>query len=209
VPLPEAIRSGAFAAALAATARGYPGAEPCAVASLWSRHCFAALIVPPLAGGFGLGRVIPLDIATARLRIGRETGLPTGFCVRSGEGTAMSLSDQLDRLLTDAVAPAIRHLGPATGLSARLLWENAGAHLFWTLRRLAERSPAAGGAVRAALEALSWPREACAALTLMRADALAGVEAPRRRVCCLAEKLPGCGRCAGICPLDRRADRAG
>lgn len=115
----------------------------------------------------------------------------------------MPLPVQVDWLLAECVAPAIRLLRGATGLSVRLLWENAGGHLFWTLDAIARETPERAGEAREALRALRWPHEACAALTLMRADALAGLDAPRRRVCCLRHALPGFSKCAGICPLLR------
>ncbi len=106
------------------------------------------------------------------------------------------------------MTPAIQALRAETGLSARLLWENAGGHLFWTLTMIARDNPERAGEAAEALQALRWPREACAALTLMRADALAGFDAPRRRVCCLRHGLPGFSKCEGICPLLRRGGEA-
>lgn len=120
-----------------------------------------------------------------------------------------SLPVQVDRLLAETVAPLIRLLRAETGLSTRLLWENAGGHLFWTLSEIRRGSPERAGEVAEALRALRWPREACSALTLMRTDAIAGSEPPRRRVCCLRHAVPGSVHCAGICPLLQREARDG
>ncbi|GJE74018.1 MULTISPECIES: siderophore-iron reductase FhuF [Methylorubrum] len=177
----------------------HPGGERRAVASLWSAYLFAGLIAPGLAAGARLG----LALAPDRLRLAAGNGLPEAFHLGPERPLPAPLPMQVDRLLAECVAPAVRLLRAETGLSVRLLWENAGGYLFWTLGTLARETPERAGEVEEALRALRWPQEACTALTLMRADALAGLEAPRRRVCCLRHALPGHGKCAGICPLLR------
>ena len=192
-------RSGALADALAAFADAHPGGERRAAASLWSAYLFAGLIAPTLAAGARLR----LSLMPERLRLDPGTGLPAAIHLAPELALPAPLPAQVDRLLAEGVAPAVRLLRNATGLSARLLWENAGGHLFWTLDAIARETPSRAGEASLALQALRWPREACAALTLMRADALAGLDAPRRRVCCLRHALPGFGHCPGICPLLR------
>ncbi|KQT58638.1 hypothetical protein ASG52_21120 [Methylobacterium sp. Leaf456] len=169
------------------------------MASLWSAYLFAGLIAPGLAAGARLGLALPPE----RFSLAAATGLPDAFHLAPELPFPAALPAQVDRLLTECVAPAVRCLRAETGLSVRLLWENAGGHLFWTLSTLAHEAPERAGEVREALRALRWPQEACSALTLMRADALAGLDAPRRRVCCLRHALPGFPKCAGICPLLR------
>ncbi|WP_232629335.1 siderophore-iron reductase FhuF [Methylobacterium sp. Leaf118] len=197
--LAELAGSGALAAGIARFAEAHPGGERRAAASLWSAYLFAGLVAPSLAAGARLGRALTPE----RLRLDPVTGLPAAIHLAPEPPQAAPLPDQVERLLDACVAPAVRLLRAGTGLSARLLWENAGGHLFWTLDTLARECPERAGEARAALEALRWPQEACAALTLMRSDALAGHEAPRRRVCCLRHALPGFPHCPGICPLLR------
>lgn len=197
--LAEQAACGALSDALACFADAHPGAERRAVASLWSAYLFAGLIAPGLAAGARLGLALPPE----RFSLVTATGLPDAFHVAPELPFPSSLPAQVDRLLTERIAPAVRCLRAETGLSVRLLWENAGGHLFWTLGTLARDTPERAGEVREALLALRWPQEACAALTLMRADALAGLDAPRRRVCCLRHAVPGFSKCAGICPLLR------
>lgn len=194
----ESAACGALSDALAAFADAHPGGERRAVASLWSAYLFAGLIAPGLAAGARLGLALPPE----RFSLAAG-GLPAAFHLAPELPFPASLPAQVDRLLAERVAPAVRCLRAETGLSMRLLWENAGGHLFWTLGTLAREVPEQAGAVREALLALRWPQEACSALTLMRADALAGLDAPRRRVCCLRHALPGFSKCAGICPLLR------
>ncbi len=198
--MPELEPSGTSARALAAFADAHPGAERKAVASLWSAHLFAGLIAPTLAAGVRLGVVLPIG----GLRFEPETGLPGSVHLAEEFALPAPLHSQVDRLLSETVSPLIRSLRAETGLSVRLLWENAGGHLFWTLKTIAREHLVRADEASEALRALRWPREACAALTLMRADALAGLEAPRRRVCCLRHGLPGFSKCEGICPLLRR-----
>ncbi len=197
--LAEQIACGAFADALATFADAHPGGERRAVASLWSAYLFAGLIAPGLAAGARLG----LALAPDRFSLAAQTGLPDAFHLAPELPFPAALPAQVDRLLGECLAPAVRLLRAETGLSVRLLWENAGSYLFWTLGTLAREAPDRADAVREALLALRWPQEACAALTLMRADALAGLDTPRRRVCCLRYALPGFPKCAGICPLLR------
>ncbi|MFF8800448.1 MULTISPECIES: siderophore-iron reductase FhuF [unclassified Methylobacterium] len=203
--LQELGRSGALADALATFADAHPGCERPAVASLWSAYLFAGLIAPTLAAGARLGRDLPLG----SLHLAPTTGLPATVHLAQEFAWPASLPAQVDRLLAESVAPVIRSLRTETGLSTRLLWENAGGHLFWTLSEIRRENPGRTGEVTEALRALRWPREACSALTLMRADAVAGCEPPRRRVCCLRHGLPGSSHCEGICPLLRRAGEIG
>lgn len=198
--LSDLVGSGAVADGIALFADAYPGAERKAVASLWSAYLFAALIAPTLAAGARLGAALTVDA----IRFTPETGLPATLHLAPEGALPSPLPAQVDRLLAEGVTPLIQALRAETGLSHRLLWENAGGHLFWTLKTIARENPERAGEADEALQALRWPRDACAALTLMRADALAGFEAPRRRVCCLRHGLPGFSKCEGICPLLRR-----
>jgi len=170
------------------------------VASLWSAYLFAALVAPTLAAGARLGVVLPLDAVC----LAPETGLPATLHLAPERARPASLPVQVDRLLAECLAPVTQALRAETGLSTRLLWENAGGHLFWTLKTIARENPERTGEVTETLQSLRWPREACGALTLMRADALAGFEAPRRRICCLRHGLPGFSKCEGVCPLLRQ-----
>ncbi|MDV2984988.1 UNVERIFIED_CONTAM: siderophore-iron reductase FhuF [Methylobacteriaceae bacterium AG10] len=196
---------GAVSDGIARFADAHPGAERRAAASLWSAYLFAALIAPTLAAGARLGRTLAIEA----IRLAPETGLPETLHLAQGAALPSPLPAQVDRLLAESVAPAIEALRAETGLSARLLWENAGGHLFWTLKTIAREDPERAGEAREALQALRWPRDACAALTLMRADAVAGFDAPRRRICCLRHGLPGFSKCEGICPLLRRRGEVG
>ena len=191
--------NGAIRDGIALLADAHPGAERKAVASLWSAHLFAALIAPALAAGARLG----VAIAAEAIRFAPGTGLPGTLHLAQEAPRPCPLPAQVDRLLAEGVAPVVQALRVETGLSARLLWENAGGHLFWTLRMIARDIPERAGAAAEALQALRWPRDACAALTLMRADAVAGFDAPRRRICCLRHGLPGFSKCEGTCPLLR------
>ncbi|MGX5773285.1 siderophore-iron reductase FhuF [Methylorubrum zatmanii] len=174
------------------------------MASLWSAYLFAGLVSPALAAGARLG----LALSPEGIRFAPETGLPETVHLTQDLALPAPLPAQVDRLLADCIAPAIHILRAETGLSLRLLWENAGGHLFWTLDEIARDNPDRAEDIAEALAALRWPREACASLTLMRADAIAGAPL-RRRVCCLRHALPGFSECAGICPLPRCREKSG
>ncbi|MGA5254985.1 siderophore-iron reductase FhuF [Methylorubrum aminovorans] len=194
--LPDLARE-AIPDGIALFADAYPGAERKAVASLWSAYLFAALIAPTLAVGARLG----VAVAVEAIRFAPDSGLPETLHLAPELALPSPLPAQVDRLLAEGIMPVIQALRAETGLSHRLLWENAGGHLFWTLKTIARENADRADEATEALQALRWPREACAALTLMRSDALAGLDAPRRRVCCLRNGLPGFSKCEGICPL--------
>lgn len=148
-------------------------------------------------------------MAVEAIRFAPDSGLPDTLHLAPELALPTPLPAQVDRLLSEGVMPVIRALRAETGLSHRLLWENAGGHLIWTLKTIARENADRADEAAEALQALRWPREACAALTLMRSDALAGLDAPRRRVCCLRNGLPGFSKCEGICPHLRQCERGG
>ena len=87
-----------------------------------------------------------------------------------------------------------------SGLSVRLLWENAGCYGMWVLGEIARAQPALAPAACALQSDPHWPRGGCAMLPHLKRAALDDGTGTRR-VCCLRYCLPGVERCAGICPL--------
>lgn len=187
-------------------ARSHPDADRQALTSFWSQHYFSKLTVVLTMFSLAAERPLPLDLTTLRVRFCTEKGAPLSFhlcCdVSPRPGAAL-----VKALYEDQVAGTVAQLRRHSGLSARLVWENAGAYGIWVLGEIARTRPALALVAEDLLADASWPRSGCAMLAHLKSAALRADPA-RRRVCCLRYKLPGIERCAGTCPLAPEPDEA-
>lgn len=196
-----------FATLLERFGRHHPDADRHAVASFWSQHYFARLTIPLTILCLAAGRDLGLDIAGLQVRFCAEAGTPLSFHLHAG-GAARSPEDMVKALYEEQVAGVVAALKRHSGLSARLLWENAGSYGVWILGELARTCPEAAPAAGRLLADSQWPRAGCAMLPHLKTAAREGCPA-LRRVCCLRHRLAGIGRCAGTCPLPADADGPG
>ena len=116
----------ALDAALRIMARHYDGTDRRVVASVWARHYFSALLPAPLAALALRHHALPLDRAIC---VVDEHGIPTQLQVPHPGETQYhaSASARFDGLLEHHLRPLIETLSRVSGVSARLLWANAGA----------------------------------------------------------------------------------
>lgn len=205
----------AFDAALRVMARHYAGADRRVVASVWARHYFSALLPAPLAALALRHHALPLHRAIC---VVDQHGIPTQLQVpHPGETQChASASARFGGLLEHHLRPLIDTLSRVSGVSARLLWANAGAVTAEVFRHAPALLQPGMPATRATLEAdAAWLMD-----TRIRADGSANpLHAPMRahsvtrdgvtstlwlrRMCCLRYRLPGFDLC-GDCPRQLR-----
>jgi ferric iron reductase protein FhuF len=182
--------------------RAYPGADRQAAASLWSQTYFGPLIVASVLTGLALNRILPASLNKTRIRFCPETGIPLCFLLDDfgyAAGTPEPVTG-LAPLLDEHIGPLVDVIRCHTGLSCRLLWENAGWSLFWTLAEAVRLFPARRPDIEALLDDPSWPDGGRGFVAGMKRDMRDGFCVRSRRVCCQRYRLPGFGLCATICP---------
>jgi ferric iron reductase protein FhuF len=193
---------------LAAMRHQRPGADPRALASLWSRWYFAKLIPPVLLCGLLARRDLPLRPEQTGVVLGAD-GLPRAIAL-PGAGEEVAGDDPFVRfapLVQGHVAEVVRCLAAHARLAPRLLWNNAAVYADWALRRLATHADAPPEAARRALELVERPDWPGGGPNPFHAPVLHGADgAAVRRQCCLLYRLPE-GRLCGNCPRPRKPAR--
>lgn len=175
-----------------------------AAASLWSQLYFGKLVIAGVSATLACGHALPLALDTTRVFFCPATGTPLVFHL-DASANAVPPSTLLDPLVHGHLAPLVALLRRQFGLSARLLWENAGWVLVWSLGEAARLQPV----TRAPADRLlcSLADAGAAPLAAMARAALDG-RPLRRRVCCLRYRVPGFEPCVGLCPLGPDATQA-
>lgn len=182
----------------------YPGGDRRAIASLWAKHHFAALLPPFLAIALIAERDVDLDLdaigcsfaadgVTAQLHL-RDTGRPA------------SPADAFARftpLIDGHLEPLVKALAAAAGVSRKVLWSNAGNMFEFVVRRIAhaigERQPVADALTLMAAKYLPDGRPN-PLYAPVRYEDRSGVSERIRRVCCIRYLIPDLGYCS-TCPL--------
>lgn len=188
-----------------------PGADRRAVASLWSRWYFSALVVPAVAQNLVLDRRLPLALDEVQLLLHDEEGRPAGFRLRHSGGRAPD-RDPFERfrpLVRGHLEPLVAAVSEHAGLAPHLLWCNAGSYFDWVVRELDSRDEGAGTGTGAAtagrrfLRSRTWPdgRENPLFEPVRRLDGPDGEPVLQRRICCLRYLLPETEDCGALCPL--------
>ncbi len=195
----ELVSRDVFESLLTRFSRAYPGADRLALTSFWSQTYFAKLIILLTAFCLTVQRPVALDVGALRVRFCPETGAPLSFHLRSG-GPARTPERLVKALYEEQVAGMVALLRRHSGLSARLLWENAGSYGMWVLGEIVRRDPGSSPVAMGLLRDGQWPRAGCTMLMHMKRAACESRPC-LRRVCCLRYRLPGVARCAGTCPL--------
>jgi ferric iron reductase protein FhuF len=194
-----------LAARLSRFAYQYGEADGRGVATLWSKHHFAALLAPALAANLVLRRDLPVELPVLRTIAGPD-GRTTAFLVPDGDDPAGGEGpERFDAIVEGHLRPMIDVLSAATRLSPRVLWSNAGAYLEAVINALGAVPQVDAAGLVAARALLSQPR-----LADGRPNPLAqpvrylGAPPQRvRRVCCLRYLIPSLTLC-GTCPLPGR-----
>lgn len=206
VPAEDLLRTPELGEALDRFAEPYGEGDRRAVASLWSQWYLGTLVVPAVAAGLLLERVLPLGIEDVEVALDEDRRHPVAFRLPGG-GTRDGEADAFERfapLFRGHVGPLVSALADHAGLAARALWGNAGRYLQWTLEEIAslERGEGAAAAGRRLLDEPTSPdgRENPLHDTIGSVEE-EGSTTTRRRVCCLRYLLPGVEGCADLCPL--------
>lgn len=202
----ELLRGPALDEVLDRFGRPYGGGDPRAVASLWSQWYLGTLVVPSVAAGLLLERVLPLGVEETGVALDAETARPRAFRLphagrRDPEADAF---ERFGTLVWDHVSPLVETLAGRAGPGRRALWGNAGRYLQWILDELEERPGGREAAAegRRLLQSPVGPdgRDNPLHGTVDYVETEGG-RRPRRRVCCLRFLLPGVEGCGGLCPL--------
>lgn len=183
-----------------AHAEGFPGGDRRAIASLWSRWHFSAML-PPFVAALLLHRCAP-ELQAVQLSPGNKTsGVAWRQCAPQFDpgspGAACELTVWQARPLIDSLAGV-------SGVSTRVFWNNLGNLLEYLVTEL-RTHPDACGHVAHALDALleaphlsdDSPNPLQRPVRYLP-DASAGTRR-MRRICCLYYLLPGTELCAS-CP---------
>lgn len=185
-------------------------ADPRALASVWSKQYFQHLL-PALLCAALAGYRLPLRPQTLALVVD-EQGMPLALCLPD-RGEAFSPGDPFERfgaVLDEYLAPFIEALQRASGVSARVLWSNAGNYFEAFLRHLASLGdlPFALDDGQALLDSPQRPdgRRNPLYRPVLYVDAQHDDGLWRlwrkRRLCCIRDLLPGVGLCPNCPRLD-------
>lgn len=211
VPAADLVRGPLLDDVLSRFGEPYEGGDPRAVASLWSQWYLGTLVVPSVAAGLLLGRVLPLALGEIDVALDDETARPAAFRLSHGgrRDPEVGAFARFEPLVRRHLAPLVEALAARGGPGRRALWGNAGRYLQWTLDEIEGMAggPDAAAEGRRLLDDPTDPHGRDNPLH----DTVAYVEAgdgprPRRRVCCLRFLLPGVEGCGDLCPLPEVRD---
>lgn len=177
-----------------------------AVASLWSKWHFAALIAHGLATNLLLERDLPLGLDELHLAQSPE-GKTTGLVLRHA-GRPLAELDPHSRFATllDAhLSPLIEALAAVTGASPRVFWSNAGNYLEHFAGALADHPMAAPDVSEPAKALMASPtlpdgRRNPLHRPVRYVEDEDGAPRRVRRLCCIRYLIDELGVC-GNCPL--------
>ncbi|MFW6010635.1 MAG: siderophore-iron reductase FhuF [Gemmatimonadota bacterium] len=211
VPAAELVRPSALDEVLARFGEAYGDGDARAVASLWSQWYLGTLVVPSVAAGVLLNRVLPLGLEDVGVAVDEDRGHPVAIRIPHG-GRVDPMANAFQRfgpLVRDHLAPFVDSVAPHVGLSPGVLWGSAGRYVQWTLDEIeGGEGGCAGG--RRLLEETTWPDGRMNPLhETVRYVAHEGSRVPRRRVCCLRYMLPGVEGCGSLCPLPHVREDSG
>ncbi|MDQ0457082.1 siderophore-iron reductase FhuF [Rhizobium paknamense] len=184
-----------------------PGTDRRALISYWSLFYVSGLVIAPALCWLELRRILPLALTELSLLIDPETGLPRGFLLphaghvepQADMHAAMqtALGDHLDLLI-----PVIAR---ESGLSPKVLWNNAAAYLTWMIHEIGRQGASTLDAegMAAMITPSHFPDGRKNPFhKAIRIDHDAdGAYLGHRRICCLRYAVPGVGGCGAICPV--------
>jgi len=180
-----------------------------AVASLWSKWHFGAVIAHGLAANLLLERDLPLGLGELHLQQSSE-GKTSGLVLRHA-GRPLAEIDSHSRfatLMDGHLRPLIEALAAASGASPRVFWSNAGntfEHFAGALADHPMASPGVSEPAKALLASRTLPdgRRNPLHRPVRYVEGDDGTPRRVRRLCCLRYLIDELGYCAN-CPLECR-----
>lgn len=190
----------------------YGQGDRMAVASLWSKWHFSALLVPGLAANLLLERDLPLEPDTLHLSLAPEGHTERLWLAHEGRPLTRLSGPGRFATLTGHLAELIDALAAYSGAAPRVFWSNAGNYFEYFTGTLAEHPMALPGAAdeaRDLLERRHTPDGRRNPLYRPVRYLATGGNTPCRvrRLCCLRYRLPELELCSN-CPLGDREDDA-
>lgn len=186
-------------------AGAYDGSDRRAVASLWSMYYLTTLIVPAVAALLCLDRILPVGFDTVQVDLDRDGRVARLWLPDSG-AIAGDDASPFARLVDGHLVPFVALCSGASGLSPRVLWNNAAVIVDYAVNELAAFGTPEPAKLRHAQALLAGDTSASAGPSPLALPFRAGRNSRscERRLCCLRYRLPGIEPCAGLCPLRRR-----
>ncbi|WP_163557080.1 siderophore-iron reductase FhuF [Halomonas sp. NO4] len=185
----------------------YPGGDPRAVASLWSKWHFSALLAPGLAANLLLSRDLPLDLERTGLHQTEDGQTERLAIADEGEPLASgALARRFSTLLDGHLAPLIDTLASCSGASPRVFWSNAGNVFEHFAHAISTHPLARPDSAKPAFELLERRQLADGRRNPLYQpvryhDPSDGQSQRVRRMCCIRYLIDDLGYC-GNCPLE-------
>ncbi|MBW9112315.1 siderophore-iron reductase FhuF [Rhizobium cauense] len=200
VPLPLFFSNGGFKQAIDHYAETCGNSDRRAVVSMWSLYYFSTLSIPYVLARRLAAQELPVAFDGMTIAL-QENGLPRAFGVphrgRHAEGGDGEGFEAIGPLLEGHLPDAIRKL-TASGISAKLCWNNAAVYLDYVLRLTQQpEGPDLPVFVRGCLPD-GGVNPLCGSVRYVEEG---GECVARRKICCLRYMLPGVASCGKLCAL--------
>jgi ferric iron reductase protein FhuF len=200
VPLPLFFGADGFREAIDRYADACGDSDRRAVVSMWSLYYFSSLSIPYVLARRLAAQELPVAFEGMTIAL-QENGLPRAFGVphrgRNAEGGEEDDFEAIGPLLEEHLPKAVRKL-TASGISAKLCWNNAAVYLDYALRLTRPpEGPDLAVFVRGCLPD-GGVNPLCGSVRYVEED---GERIARRKICCLRYMLPGIQSCGKLCAL--------
>lgn len=209
--LPHLLSGAPLQEALRRFALRFPGAHPKALASIWIKLYFNALLVPLLAASALADWEFPTELDDLALRLDAD-GAPVLIELPHAGAylPAMDATPRLQQLVRTHLSGFITAFASHTRLAQRLLWNNAAVIAEDTLEQcdqLFPQHPAISVHRDVLIVSASWPDGLANPMHApTRLHQRTHGEIRLRKLCCLRYDIPGLDYCVD-CPLSCRARR--
>ena len=200
VPLPLFFGDGGFEQAIDRYAKTCGNSDRRAVVSMWSLYYFSALSIPYVLARRLAAQELPIAFGGMTIAL-QDNGLPRAFGVPHRGRNAVAHEEDgfeaIGPLLEEHIPQAVRNL-TASGISAKLCWNNAAVYLDYVLRLTRPPDgPDLTVFVRGCLPD-GGVNPLCGSVRYVEED---GEHVARRKICCLRYMLPGVQSCGKLCAL--------
>lgn len=201
-PLVALLQAEHLDAVLARFAKRYEQPEARAVASQWSKLYFSRLLVPAMVAAITADWRLPLALDQMRVALDEQGGVTAFALPHPGAPCPSGDAEERFGFLVDEHLPGvIDSLARASGLTRRVLWNNAGNLIETVVSHCSALLGEAHGGVRHGREILTRRRLAPGRTNPLLEPVRYLPDGTRlRRVCCLRYLIPTLPYC-GSCPL--------